>query len=163
MLAEYQLMIYAGFGGSNAVIMLEEGSDISHKVIKIGGCKHGSSRYSETFLGDEAQVEAQNRDGIDQHHNHDSVKRLYVFSARSESSLSTYLASFMEYIDGALEYDTFMKDLCFTLGQRRTHYSYRAAIPADSLTSLKDSLLRAKPKKSRTPIFAFVFTGQGAQ
>lgn len=155
-------MIWIGFGGSNSVIILEEGPDYSHKVINNDGFEHDTSPYNETVLKKEAQVEAQNGVGTDRP-SPDSRKRLYVFSAKSESSLFEYLASFKEYIDGVIEYDTFMKDLSFTLGQRRTHHSYRAAVAADSLTSLKANLSNVKPRKTKTPVIAFVFTGQGAQ
>lgn len=99
------------------------------------------------------------------HHdpNHDVMKRLYVFSAKSESSLLAYLSSFLEYLNTVLNSSTFMKDLCFTLGQRRTHHAHRIAVAADSLESLKAELSMAKSKKIKERIITFVFTGQGAQ
>jgi acyl transferase domain-containing protein len=93
----------------------------------------------------------------------DTVKRLIVLSAKSESSLTTYLSSFLEYLDSVPDTNTFMKDLSFTLGQRRTHHAHRIAVAADSLASLKAQLSTAKSKKIKERIVTFVFTGQGAQ
>ena len=56
-----------------------------------------------------------------------------------------------------------MRDLSFTLGQRRTHHPHRIAATADSLASLKAQLSGTKPKKARDPAVTYVFTGQGAQ
>ena len=58
---------------------------------------------------------------------------------------------------------TFIKDLSYTLGQRRTHFQYRAAATASSAAELKEKLSLAKVSKTRDRVIAFVFTGQGAQ
>lgn len=53
------------------------------------------------------------------------------------------------------------------LGERRTHFAHRVAIPAPSSSSLKDQLQSmSKITKSGTtevPVVGFIFTGQGAQ
>ena len=59
--------------------------------------------------------------------------------------------------------NTFRKSLSFTLGQRRTHYIYRAAIAAASISDLQDNLSSAKCGKIRECVLALAFTGQGAQ
>lgn len=87
----------------------------------------------------------------------------FVFSAKSESTLASYMSSFAEYLDTAPEYSDFMEDLSFTLGQRRTQYPYRFTAAADSLTSLKAQLSAGKISKVKDRIIAYVFTGQGAQ
>ena len=69
----------------------------------------------------------------------------------------------MEYLDTAPGSSNFMKDLSFTLGQRRTQYPYRITATADSVTSLKAQLTASKISKTKDRIIAYVFTGQGAQ
>lgn len=89
--------------------------------------------------------------------------RLFVFSAKSENNLASYLPSFLEYLATALEDRDFLKDLSFTLGQRRTHYPNRVAVTADSVATLKTRLSAAKVSKVKDRVIAFAFTGQGAQ
>lgn len=96
-----------------------------------------------------------------------SQKRLFVFSAKSESSLRSYLASFAAYLESVPRSPSLVDDLCFTLGQRRTHFAHRAAVPANSVDSLREELSARmatfKSQKANDPIVAFIFTGQGAQ
>lgn len=95
------------------------------------------------------------------------VEHLFVFSAQSMNSLGAYLSSFVGYLEERPKPFESAKDLAFTLGQRRTQFAHRAALLANSTTSLKDQL-QSMPKitksgKTKDPIVAFVFTGQGAQ
>ena len=94
---------------------------------------------------------------------HGPLKRVFVLSAKSENSLTAYLSSFAEYLTTANKSSTFMEDLAFTLGQRRSHHSYRVAATADSLDELKTQLSTVRPRKIRDRAVSFVFTGQGAQ
>ncbi|KAI8633246.1 putative polyketide synthase [Xylariaceae sp. FL1651] len=146
-----------GFGGSNSAIILENAPAVSHSPTNGAAYINGSEHLNGS------SIEHINGNATHGSPNHDSVKRLYVLSAKSESSLTAYLSSFLEYLDAAPESDSFMKDLCFTLGQRRTHHAYRIAATADSLASLKVQFSTAKSKKIRDRIITFVFTGQGAQ
>ncbi len=61
----------------------------------------------------------------------------------------------------------FARELAFTLGQRRSHFTHRAAVAASSTTSLRDQLQAmlkiSKSGNPEDPIVAFTFTGQGAQ
>ena len=95
------------------------------------------------------------------------VEHLYVFSAQSLNSLEAYLPSFVEYLDGKPKSIEFAKDLAFTLGQRKTHFAHRIAVAAKSTTSLQDQLQSMskinKSGKTKDPVVAFTFTGQGAQ
>ena len=99
------------------------------------------------------------------HASNEPVQRLFVLSAKSESSLSSYLSSFAEYLDlhTAGESENFAKNLSFTLGQRRTHYPYRVATIADSVDDLKAQLSNVKISKMKNRAVGYVFTGQGAQ
>ncbi|KAL8420676.1 hypothetical protein RB594_003459 [Gaeumannomyces avenae] len=94
-----------------------------------------------------------------------SQPRLFVFSAKSEASLTAYLPSFGEYLDEAEvpDDDVFLRDLGYTLGQRRTQHAFRAFAVADSVEGLQEKLSSVKPARVRDRAIAFVFTGQGAQ
>jgi acyl transferase domain-containing protein len=60
---------------------------------------------------------------------------------------------------------SYLDDLCYTLSSKRTLFTWRASIVANSLASLTESLgSRFNPVRSATnPRLAFIFTGQGAQ
>lgn len=91
------------------------------------------------------------------------IQRLYVFSAKTQKSLTSYLSSFDEYLDTVSESSEFAKDLSYTLGQRRNHHPYRVAAVADSMESLQERLSALKPTRTKERAVLFVFTGQGAQ
>lgn len=93
----------------------------------------------------------------------DPLRQVFVLSARTEKSLNSYLTSFDEYLDEAPESSDFVKNLSYTLGQRRTHHTYRVSAVANSVESLQEKLLSAQPTRSKEQTIAFVFTGQGAQ
>jgi NADPH:quinone reductase-like Zn-dependent oxidoreductase/SAM-dependent methyltransferase len=88
---------------------------------------------------------------------------LFVFSAKTEKSLTTYLSAFDEYLDDVDEGDHFARDLSYTLGQRRNQHPYRVAIAAEHTEDLQEKLLKAKSSRIKNRTIAFAFTGQGAQ
>lgn len=77
--------------------------------------------------------------------------------------MTSYLASWDDYLDEAPEAGDFFRDLSYTLGQRRTHFPYRAAAQADSVEGLQEALSALKPVRTKDRILNFAFTGQGAQ
>ena len=92
-----------------------------------------------------------------------SIRRLFVLSAETEKSLTSYLSSFDEYLDEAPESSDFVKNLSYTLGQRRTQHTSRVSAVADTIASLREKLSTANPSKIKDRAIAFAFTGQGAQ
>ena len=61
---------------------------------------------------------------------------------------------------------SFIENLAFTLGQRRSVFSWSQAFPTTSVAGLIEALEDKKSKPSRSskvPRLGFVFTGQGAQ
>lgn len=98
---------------------------------------------------------------------------LYPLSAQSVSSMSRYqavLASHLNKVSPVSAVSSYMGDLSYTLGVRRTHFPHRMALAAGSLEELLEQL--ASPSLSSTgsrvavgqePTLCFVFTGQGAQ
>lgn len=154
---------HIGFGGSNSAIILEEAPPVSHRLTNGTGLTNGVSHKDDAMTSNGTTVARQNGDTTHNHVDGNSLKRLYVLSAKSESSLTAYLGAFTEFLEAASGSSAFMKDLSFTLGQRRTHHPYRVAASADSVASLKAQLVTTKPRKIRDRTIAFVFTGQGAQ
>ncbi|RFU24629.1 hypothetical protein B7463_g11705, partial [Scytalidium lignicola] len=156
------LYAHGGFGGSNAAVLLEEAPTIlrpSREFSNGTGHTNGISTNGISTNGTGPTVAIVGHD----HANGDSVRRLFVLSAKLESSLTSYLSSFREYLDTGPESSSFATDLSYTLGQRRTHYAYRVAVTANSVSSLKDQLLTCKTSKAKDRSIAYAFTGQGAQ
>lgn len=123
----------AGFGGSNAAVILERAPP---NLVENGVNGHAASL---------------------------ETKKLLVFSARTAKSLQDYLASFGDYLSEALDSPKLLKDLAYTLGQRRTHHPHRVAIVSDSIAGLQDQTSTSKTVRNKDPLIAFAFTGQGAQ
>ena len=173
-----------GFGGSNSAIILEEapsrsavngindtnGTNGTHYTNGINGnngingTNHtngvsGTSKTSDTNGVNGANgTYGTNDNGVAT-----DIQRLFVLSARTEKSLTSYLSSFDEYLDEAPDSSDFIKNLSYTLGQRRTHHPYRVSALADSVASLQEKLSTAKPNRIKDQTIAFAFTGQGAQ
>ncbi|KAI8930409.1 polyketide synthase [Plenodomus lindquistii] len=157
-----------GFGGSNSAILMEaappkavsddhavngaNGTD-GHSITKSNGANGHSMKESNGTNG-----LVQNGNGIAQ-----QTQRLYVFSAKTQKSLTSYLNTFDEYLDTVPESSDFTRDLSYTLGQRRNHHPYRVAAVADSIESLQERLSALKPTRTKERAVLFVFTGQGAQ
>ncbi|KXJ92221.1 polyketide synthase [Microdochium bolleyi] len=94
-------------------------------------------------------------------------ERLLVFSAKSQTSLHTYMSSFKTWLQHESNSASFFENLSFTLGQRRSQHSHRHAVSADSTESLR-RILESVPVGTshgvtKAPVLAFIFTGQGAQ
>nr|POF16687.1 highly reducing polyketide synthase azab [Quercus suber] len=177
-----------GFGGSNAAILLEQGSrELSeeHHVMTNGNSirtngievavngndvDHGikdvrPKRLIEAHVDTLTGLNNKMMPGL--HDSNGEAEHLYVFSAQSRSSLEAYQSSFADYLIEKPTSAGFVKNLAYTLGQRRTQFAHRVALVAESTKSLKDQL-RSVAKSTRSgktedPMIAFVFTGQGAQ
>ncbi|KAF4872571.1 Highly reducing polyketide synthase ACRTS2 [Colletotrichum siamense] len=106
----------------------------------------------------------------------DETPWVFVVSAGSNSSLGAYVASLAEYLASheAQSATSLLRNISFTLGQRRTHFTQsRRAVVAQSLSELREQMLEISgvsprptglnSKASGIPIPGFVFTGQGAQ
>ncbi|KAF7533432.1 hypothetical protein G7054_g7092 [Neopestalotiopsis clavispora] len=130
-----------GFGGSNAHCILAAPPVI---VKKAGG------------------------DGYSQSNEPQQHQRLFTISASDETSakkameqLTIFLEQHPEVFQKGL-----MRNLAYTLCQRRSHLPWRVAVTAKSASELAEALASSDIKPTRTsqaPKVAFVYTGQGAQ
>ncbi|KAG8415739.1 polyketide synthase [Metarhizium acridum] len=173
-----------GFGGSNSAIILEDaapwlpkrvpngtnGTSTLNGIHGVNGTNgtngyHGASLTNATNGSDGTNGLHQSNGATGCSSNSAGTEdpRLFVLSARTEKSLISYLTSFDEYLDEAPEPDEFIKNLSYTLGQRRTQYPYRVSAVADSVATLQEKLSTAKPTRAKDHAIAFAFTGQGAQ
>lgn len=95
------------------------------------------------------------------------TRRVYVVSGYDKQAASRMADEVISYLHRhpPVFTDSLMDNLAYTLGQRRTHFQWRIAIPASVHTELIDCLAAVKePTRSNgQPTIGFVFTGQGAQ
>ncbi|KAM4059160.1 KR domain-containing protein [Hirsutella rhossiliensis] len=104
-------------------------------------------------------------EGLDCYGLHADGPLLFVMSAKEEQSLRLYMQN-LANIPLSLVRERHLRDVAFTLGQRRSHFCWRVATPARSpeeLTDLASSLGLSPKYSSKKPRLCFVFTGQGAQ
>lgn len=165
------LSVNPGIGGSNAVALLEQPPLTNGRTrSSVLGQSNGqlSNGHNVATNGNSNGIingNGHTNGHVNGHDNHDSRgHRIYAFSAKSDISLSTYLSSFSQWLDETSDTPEFLDDLAFTLGPRRSHFPYRFAAVADSVSSLQDQTRSfSKSTRSRPPVVAFIFTGQGAQ
>lgn len=89
---------------------------------------------------------------------------LFPLSARSEKALARRVADLVDYARSNPSVD--VRDVAYTLSERRTHHDYRVAVAASDMTSLAENLanvvVSGKPVRRRNDI-VFVFSGTGPQ
>lgn len=100
--------------------------------------------------------------------NQNLIPRLFVLSAHDEGAAKRVVEQLGIYIEQHPEVfqKRLVRDMAYTLGERRTHLQWRIAITASSCDELANALngVGATPAvASKEPKVAFVYTGQGAQ
>ena len=101
--------------------------------------------------------------------------QLFTLSAKSEGALRATAGSFVDCIDAGKLNDMNLSNACYTIATRRSHMEYRLAVPATSVSALKDELQRysastpgtalvsgARKQNTKAKV-AMLFTGQGSQ
>ncbi|KAI1455311.1 putative polyketide synthase [Annulohypoxylon moriforme] len=144
-----------GFGGTNAMVVLESGTDEKTRDYYSGanGISNG--------VGDRNILPTKKENYVI---HEKPFQRLFTFSARSEYSLTHTIDGSRSYLE---RHDhTNLDDLSYTLASRRSHFQWRSSVTATDLESLvkalqPDKLGRDKVAGRSSPVF--VFTGQGAQ
>ncbi|MDJ0715613.1 MAG: beta-ketoacyl synthase N-terminal-like domain-containing protein [Prochloraceae cyanobacterium] len=130
-----------GFGGTNAHVILEEASD--RLVVK-------SETETEPPL------------------------HLLTLSAKTENALLELVTHYQNYLSTHQELG--LADVCFTANTGRSHFKHRLAIIASERQELVDKLGQISAREeangvffgklssnSKSPLIAFLFTGQGSQ
>lgn len=95
-------------------------------------------------------------------------RMIFVLSANDEESLWKQMKSLTLYLEQRPEVfqNDLLKDLAYTLAQRRSILSWKVAISAQASYELIPKLVSSTTAPSRAvypPRLGFVFTGQGAQ
>lgn len=162
-----------GYGGTNGHVILD---DAMHYLEERGlSGNHNTSAVAETpgTPGSVGTVDSgismppSDRESV-------PVKKLFAFTSPEQEGLTRLAESYANFIrddlphDKTAEYDEagLLRDLSYTLGQRRTIFDWRSFALADSADGLQKSLEAGLPKLGRAvknASCAWVFTGQGAQ
>lgn len=134
-----------GYGGSNAHVVL----DGANSLLQASAPTHISSYISDydDIFGDEEELS--------------SRPYVILLSANDEASLKAYCAAITRHVLNPAVRVT-LRDLSYTLSERRSHHFYRAYTIAET-TELDEGAFVFGKKSSVAPRIGFVFTGQGAQ
>ena len=94
--------------------------------------------------------------------------RLYVLSAYDQRTLRALVDQLGVYLQQRLELfeKRLSRNLAYTLGQRRSLFSWKIAVPARTLAEVVEAITESRlvPQRSvKLPKLGFIFTGQGAQ
>jgi acyl transferase domain-containing protein len=160
-----------GFGGSNAHIIVEEAPTM--QMYQVNGASGvngftplGSATMNLRMVNGHAR-------SIGSRHNPanasiEEPRRLFILAANDKKSLNTQREKLISYlkINSRAADPTLLKNLAFTLGQRRSLLAWKIAYVTDSRENLIQQLEHTESASLRTtkePELAFVFTGQGAQ
>ncbi|MBF0238361.1 MAG: SDR family NAD(P)-dependent oxidoreductase [SAR324 cluster bacterium] len=97
---------------------------------------------------------------------HNTLERpqhLLTLSAKSEAALQDLIRRYDTFLSTHPE--TSLADICFTANTGRVHFDHRIAVVAQSSQELRTALAEAKTTAfpSKSPVIAFLFTGQGSQ
>ncbi|KAK3687885.1 hypothetical protein B0T22DRAFT_439466 [Podospora appendiculata] len=95
-------------------------------------------------------------------------KRLFVFSSYDEDGLRRIADGYIKELDltPPADENAFLRDLAFTLGCKRSVFSWKSFTTATTCSELRENLQGSLSKPIRSsgvPMIGFVFTGQGAQ
>jgi len=95
--------------------------------------------------------------------------KLFILSAKDEKAVQRMKENLKDYLrkNKTVENEAaFLDNLAYTLGNRRSRFSWTATLSGDSISSLARDIASGKAKYEKAkaaPRLGFVFTGQGAQ
>lgn len=132
-----------GYGGSNAHVVLDAYNGSSSQSV---------TRFTTSFLSDEDDFFAEET----------AVQRYtLVFSANDAQSLRSYCKALQRHlVNPGVRIK--LRDLAYTLSERRTQHFYRGYIVSQSFKLDEASFVFGNTRPN-PPRIGFVFTGQGAQ
>ena len=132
-----------GYGGTNSHIVLDE--------IKTLRPEHAAAHVSSHMTPE------------DDIYDEEESGRPYalIFSANDANSLKAYANKLDQHLS-SLDVRVKLRDLAYTLSERRSHHFHRGYIVAAG-KELEPENMKAGKKSSEKPRIGFIFTGQGAQ
>ncbi|KAK2024963.1 putative polyketide synthase [Colletotrichum zoysiae] len=135
-----------GYGGSNAHVIVDEAKGINRG--------HVSSYLAEDDDDDDFSDPSAD----------DASPRPYllVFSANSEKSLEDHATAMDKHLSNPAV-AVKLRDLAYTLSERRSRHYHRGFLLADNVDGLDLPSIVHGHVGDQTPQIAYVFTGQGAQ
>ena len=134
-----------GYGGTNAHVIMEDPMYyLPPKTERVNGLlTNGSSSY-----------------GVP------SQRLVFPISARNEVAAKAMISNLRDYLQSKSEKEIDLKNLAYTLDQKRSKFPWITASQASTVAELIDSLDNGGLKPTfanETPRLGFVFSGQGAQ
>ncbi|KAF2864665.1 hypothetical protein BDV95DRAFT_508906 [Massariosphaeria phaeospora] len=156
-----------GFGGSNAHVVLDDAASFLHSR-RLSANHLTTAIPTEMFLRQRCDSVVSMPNGFEHDELNDSedqMIRLLPLSSFNEHGLKRLISSYSSHLSSTVNSSSYLSDLAYTLGSRRSHLQSRsfALINAPSdLAHIADFL--TKPLRSSSKLgLGFVFTGQGAQ
>ncbi|PYH87840.1 polyketide synthase [Aspergillus ellipticus CBS 707.79] len=166
-----------GFGGSNSHVVLDD----AYNSLRMHGYDgHHQTATVPPLLGVNCtrQLNGHGKtDGVSQVNGTDhrslgeckADPTLLVWSASDKAGVERLSQSWRSYFSDreSIESDieSYMRDLAYTLSNRRSHWGWRTFVVAKPAETLQDLTLQFAPATQclNSPHLALVFTGQGAQ
>lgn len=133
-----------GYGGSNAHVVLDESSGFI-KDYRINHISSYLSDVDDDFFASEKKERP----------------RVLLFSANDETSLKSFSKAIVRHFAN-LNVKVNLKNLAYTLAERRSHHVHRAYVIA-TRTEFADDSFKFGKIRPESPKIGFIFTGQGAQ
>ena len=171
-----------GYGGTNAHVVLD---DAFHYMAErsLKGIHFTEPSISTDLYNIPVSTEGRTKNSVNR--KKDALKlqkteakkvRLFVFSAQDQDGLNRQRESFARHLEdyssrlaGAKQSsDLYLRDLAFTLGERRSQLAWKMCMTASSMDELLFGLRDRSSdipsfRPSSEPTVGFIFTGQGAQ
>lgn len=172
-----------GYGGTNAHIILENVENLSNKKaasaptgqtngFHLNGAQTNSNHVGDKGLNtahqDGYELKLQRLQALQQAQADAEKSMVFQLSAKQEDTAQQTKANLITYLQEREDTHekTFLDDLAYTLGERRSAHVWNLPVKAKSVSELITALEDPASKPSRSskaPRLGFVFTGQGAQ
>lgn len=158
-----------GFGGANSHVILDDAYHYLRQHRLTGN--HHTSRTVDESQSDSGFSSDSSSSGP----NSRVEYKLFPFSTQDQVGLQRVSAAYSKFLErkdseGAwndkYEEDIWLKNLAYTLSERRTRFDFRSFMVAKSASDLQMQLEKGLPKQKRVSKHEnviWVFTGQGAQ